>query len=102
MLHIGSNDISHRNIEDINTSTIVDEISKTFARNFLDCLNDFILSKNIWLSNSETSLKSTVLLKQFSEDSETEPPTNSGDQELSINPNSKDKSPSFQGLLKCN
>ena len=47
MLHIGSNDISHRNIEDINTSTIVDEISKTFARNFLDCLNDFILSKNI-------------------------------------------------------
>ena len=58
-------------------------------------MNDFILSKNILLSNSETSLKPTGSLKQFSEDSEKVPPTNNYDQEISNNSNFKEKDPSF-------
>ena len=39
-------------------------------------------------------------LKRFSEDSETEPPTNNCDQEISNNSNSKDKRPSFLSELR--
>ena len=71
------------------------EGTNIFAGNLVNYVNDFILSKNIRLSNSETSLKPAGSLKQFSEDSETEPPINNCDQEISNSSNSKDKDPSF-------
>ena len=55
------------------------EGTRIFAGNLFDFLNDFILSKNIWLLYSETSLKPTGSLKQSSEDSQIQPPTNNCD-----------------------
>ena len=52
------------------------EGTRVFAGNLVDYLNDFILGKNIWLLNSETSLKPTGSLKQSSEDSQIQVPTN--------------------------
>ena len=43
----------------------------------------------------ETSLKPTGSLKEFSEDFETEPPTNNCDQEILNSSNPKNKDPSF-------
>ena len=45
-------------------------------------------------------MKHTCSLKRFSEDSETKPPTNNCDQEISNSSNSKDKDPSFVSELR--
>ena len=79
------------------------ERTRIFVGKFVYYLNDFILSKSIWLLNLETPLKPKGSLRQFSEDSETEPPTNNFDQEISNSSNSKDKdTPSLSELRSKN